>query len=115
MPDELCLIRAMAEKCSDVILKWHLPGLSHPASLQPKHLLWMCASILKHSNEWPLTKLHRWIGFVQGAMIANRMIDLKEAKGLFDDAKMAFGASTEDLLDHLNPDVQFEIDIGGES
>ena len=49
-----------------------------------------CATqIEEHAEDGPATKLHRWIGFVQGAMLANRMLDLDGLKAMFDDAKAA--------------------------
>jgi len=47
-------------------------------------------------------------------MPANRMLDLNAAKGMFDQAKNAHGAISEDLLDHLDPGSCFEFEIGGE-
>ena len=46
-------------------------------------------------------------------LIANRVIDLAEAKRMFDRAKVAYPESDEDLLDHLDPTSGFELDIGG--
>lgn len=108
------LIAAMAEQCRDMILEWDKPGLDLPPSLQPDHLQRMCDEIVQHARHWPATKLHRWIGFVQGAMIANRIIDLNGAKAMFDKAKNAYGDVGENLVDHLNPDNPFELDIGGQ-
>ena len=70
--------------------------------------------IEKHAEVGPATKLHRWIGFVQAAMLANRMLDLDVLKAMFDDAKRAHGETNEDLADHLDPTSSFEFDIGGE-
>ena len=109
------LITAMAERCRDTILGWHGPQRDLPTALQPAHLQWMCNEIEDHADEWPVTKLHRWVGFVQCAMLANRMLDLKGAKALFKEAKVAFGEISEDLLDHLDPTSSFELDIGGEA
>ncbi len=114
MFDEAPLIAAMAEQCRDMIVTWDKPGLDQPMPLQPKHLKWMCDRIAKHANDWPATKVHRWIGFVQGAMIANRIISLDEAKTMFDKAKNAYGDTSEDLVDHLNPDGFSGLDIGGQ-
>ena len=33
--------------------------------------MWMCNKIEEHSETGPATKLHRWIGFVQGALLAH--------------------------------------------
>ena len=109
------LVVAMAEQCRGLIREWDTPDLGLPKVLQPKHLLWMCEQIEEHAEERPATKLHRWIGFVQGAMLANRMLDLDGAKAMFDKAKVAHGEISEDLLDHLDPTNSFEVDIGGEN
>lgn len=58
--------------------------------------------------------LHRWIGFVQCGMLAQRMIDLEGAKAMFDKSKIAHGELSEDLVDHLDPTSSFEVDIGGQ-
>jgi hypothetical protein len=108
------LIKAMAEECRGLILEWNKPDLDLPEALQPRHLERMCDRIEKHADDWSTAKLHRWIGFVQCAMMANRMLDLSGIKAMFDKAKNAYGESSEDLLDHLDPEKSFEFDIGGE-
>ena len=114
MDNSSLFITAMADKCKGAILKWHKPELDLPTPIQPKHLEWMCDNIDKHAEDWPATKLHRWIGFVQCAMLANRMLDLDGVKAMFAEAKVAHGETSEDLLDHLDPKSLFEVDIGGE-
>ena len=106
---------SMAEKCRRLIPEWDTPDLSLPKALQPRHLLWMCDKIEEHAEDGPATKLHRWIGFVQCAMLAHRMLDLDGAIAMFNEAKVAYGETSEDLLDHLDPTSSFELDIGGES
>jgi hypothetical protein len=72
----------------------------------------MCDTIEDHANDWPATRLHRWIGFIQGGMIANHILDLDGAKAMFDQVKIAYGGGSEDedLIDHL----AVEMDIGGQ-
>jgi hypothetical protein len=111
------LVVAMAEQCRSLIQQWDKPAPSLPKALQPKHLLWMCDQIDKHAECGPATKLHRWIGFVQAAMLANRMLDLDGLKAMFDEVKRAYGESSEDLadlVDHLDPTSAFKLDIGGQ-
>jgi len=108
------LIRAMAEECRGLILEWNGPDLDLPEALQPKSLERMCDRIEKHAEDWSTAKLHRWIGFVQCAMMANRILDLDGIKAMFDKTKNAYGEASEDLLDHLDPKDYFEFDIGGE-
>jgi hypothetical protein len=109
------LIVAMAQQCRDLILAWDTPDTGLPKALQPKHLLWMCKKIDEHAEEGPATKLHRWIGFVQCAMMAHGMLDFEGAKAMFDKAKIAHGETGEDMIDHLDPQSSFKFDIGGES
>ena len=110
------LIVAMAEQCRAVIQQSGNNEVDLPSAVRPQHLLWMCDRIQQHAEHWPATKLHRWIGFIQGGMIANRMLDLHGAKSMFDQAKNAYGnqCEDEDLTDHLDPDSSFEFDLGGQ-
>jgi hypothetical protein len=114
MDNTSLLITAMAEQCRATVMAWNGPEVELPVALHPRHLEWMCDRIRSHAEDWPLTKLHRWIGFVQCAMIANRMLDLDRAKLMFNTAKVAHGEIGDDLLDHLDPASSFELDIGGE-
>jgi hypothetical protein len=114
MENTSLLVAAMAAQCRELLLREQKPELGLPASLQPKHLAWMCTTIEQHADDWPITKLHRWIGFVQAGLMANQMLDLPEAKAMFDEVKVAYGQISEDLLDHLDPANSFELDIGGE-
>ena len=117
MDNTSLLIVAMAEECRRVIQEWDKSAPDLPKALQPKHLLWMCNKIEEHAEDGPVTKLNRWIGFVQGAMLANRMLDLDGLKAMFDKAKRDHGETSEDLedlTDHLDPTSSFEFDIGGQ-
>jgi len=89
--------------------------LSLPKALQCKHLLWMCRNIEKYAEEWSESKLHRWIGFVQCGIMANRILDLEGVKRMFDHAKIAHGSGQDDdLIDHLSVDSSFELELGGQ-
>jgi hypothetical protein len=108
------LIIAMADQCRAIIRERNEPAPNLPKPLQPKHLERMCDCLERHAEDWSATRLHRWIGFVQCAMMANRMLDLDGARAMFDKAKVAHGEMSEDLLDHLDPTSSFELDLGGE-
>ncbi len=110
------LMTAMIEECREVILG-HVDDAtdcSQPPSLRAAHLSRMCDRLLAHLEDWPPVKLHRWIGFIQCALIANRMLDLAGVKSMFDHAKNAFGEPASELLDHLDPDNAFELELGGQ-
>ncbi len=111
------LMVAMAERCLNIIQnKPKDARFGLPRSLCPDHLRWMCNQIVEHAEDWPDTKLHRWIGFVQAGMIANLMLDLDGAKAMFNKIKEEFGTITkdQDLIDHLDPATSFEFEIGGQ-
>jgi hypothetical protein len=111
------LVVAMAERCLNIIQnKPEDVRFGLPESLRPDHLRRMCNLIVAHAADWPDTKLHRWIGFVQAGMIANLMLDLNGAKAMFNKVKEEFGSITkdQDLIDHLDPTTSFEMEIGGQ-
>jgi hypothetical protein len=116
MDNASLLVVAMAEQCSALIEKSQKDDSDLPQAIRPSHLLWMCERIRTHAEQWPATKLHRWIGFVQCGMLANDILDFDGAKSMFDEAKYAYGGSGEDddLIDHLDPDASFKLDIGGQ-
>ena len=114
MENNRLLVTAMSNQCREILSGWQKLDLGLPSPLQPKHLAWMCDRIEQHAEDWPITKLHRWIGFVQAGMMANQMFDLSEVKVMFDKLKVAYGEPGDDLSDHLDPASSFELDLGGE-
>lgn len=116
MNDANLLVVAMAEQCKAIIQKTTLADVDLPEPLHPHHLIWMCERIENQVEDWPATKLHRWIGFVQSGMMANGMLNFQQTKAMFDEAKNAYGGGSDDddLIDHLNSDCSFKLDIGGE-
>ena len=113
MDNSNLLVVAMGEECRQIIEQWEQQETDLPESMQRPHLLRMCQRIEQRADDWPATRLHRWIGYIQCALIANGVIDLAEAKRMFDRAKIAYPESDEDLVDHLDPTSGFELDIGG--
>ena len=116
MVDTRLLVAAMAAQCRDVIHEAHEDQTALPKELHPKHVFWMCNQITEHSQEWPAVKLHRWLGFVQCALLAHRMLTLEQVKRMFADVKKSHGYSSEDedLVDHLDPSSSFLFEIGGQ-
>lgn len=109
-------IMAMAQECRALIEASDSADVHLPPALRRRHLLWMCRRIETQAENWPGTRLHRWIGFIQGGMLANGMLTWESAKSMFDAVKRAYGASgaDEELLDHLDPAIDFELDLGGQ-
>lgn len=117
MDNSYLLITAMAAKCQRLILEHASTTVELPKAMQPRHLIWMCHQIEHHSQDQPSTRSHRWIGFIQCAMLAQDILDLDGLKAMFDEAKRDHGETAEDLedlTDHLDPSSSFEFEIGGE-
>lgn len=117
MANSHLLIIAMARQCKQLIRQREASDSSLPLPLQPEHLEWMCSQVAAHAETGPATKLHRWLGFVQSAMLAHRMLDLDGLKAMFDEVKRSHREASEDLedlVDHLDPANSFEFDIGGQ-
>ena len=109
------LATAMAERCRAAIeAAGEEQHLELPDALRASHLRWMCLQIESHVEHWHLVRIHRWIGFIQAGMLANGMLSLSEAKTMFDEAKVAYGKDSDDLVDHLNLGKVFSLEIGGE-
>jgi hypothetical protein len=114
MNDEQLLICEMAAECERLISDSDFGDASLPDALQRRHIRLMCANVKEHAHDWPSSKLHRWIGFIQGALLANGLLELDGLKSMFDKVKIAYGGLDDDLIDHLNPDSPYELDIGGQ-
>jgi hypothetical protein len=111
------LIAAMAGQCADTIRGSHELVSTLPDALQSRHLLWMCDKIQRNPAGFPDTKLHRWLGFIQAAILANRMLELDDVKAMFNKIKRSFhlnDGDDQDLMDHLNLDNSFTFEIGGQ-
>ena len=111
MDNASLLTVAMAERCSHLLLDSGSGNRQLPRCLQHDHLLWMCAKIESHAGDWPATKLHRWIGFLQGAMIAHGILDLDRAKAMFNKDKVAHPSADNDMSDHLDVDHKVVVDV----
>ena len=116
MEDAKLLVAAMSEQCIALILKSEPIDVELPEVLQPPHLLWMCDQIANNAEDWPEPKLHRWLGFIQSAMLASQMLTFEELRVMCEDMKNTYVAQSDDqdLIDHLDPHNSFRMDLGGE-
>lgn len=101
----------LARQCADKIRARGAPMYTDST----KHLLKMCSEIEKRAENWPSTKMHRWIGFIQGTMVAMEITTIEEESDTVRKAKTMFSEDDNGLIDHNNPDHHFEFEIGGES
>lgn len=51
-----------------------------PPHGDPEHLEWMLDQIVENYNTWPIDKSSRWLGFVQGMMVAQSWITVEEER-----------------------------------
>lgn len=56
-----------------------------------RHLIWMCEQVVEHTGyvprEWSITKLHRWIGYIQGVMTARGFTTVERERQEYKDLK----------------------------
>lgn len=116
MDDNRLIVAAMAARCQEAIRSSNEEEKGLPKALHPRHLLWMCDQIQKHAQDASVTRLHRWLGFVQAGILANRMLGLEQIKAMFDELKKSHSPSNEDqdLIDHLAVDSSFRMELGGQ-
>jgi hypothetical protein len=61
------LTTAMIDKCEEMIqksLREEPTGRGLATSIRPAHLLCMCDALKSDGSSWPVSKVHRWIGFI---------------------------------------------------
>lgn len=51
-----------------------------PEGCSQKHLLWMCSTAIEHASTWPVDKLSRWLGFVQGVLTVQGILTVGEER-----------------------------------
>lgn len=44
------------------------------------HLIWMCETARTNLGSWPIDKVSRWLGYVQGCLTFVRLIDVGEER-----------------------------------
>ena len=67
----------MAHRYLDLIDPTQPDPFRHDPTMSHEHLRWMCWKIVVHDGEdWPKDKVGRWLGFVQGILAAQGLIDV---------------------------------------
>lgn len=49
---------------------------------EPKHLLGMCEQVVANAETWPATKAHRWVGYIQGVLVALGLTTVDHQKSI---------------------------------
>lgn len=60
---------AYAQHLLDKLEKAATDDYTIETTISVVHLKWMCQQIIERVNEMSATKLHRWIGYIQGVMV----------------------------------------------
>lgn len=47
-----------------------------------EHLLWMCSAAIDHAGAWPVDKLSRWLGFIQGVLTVRGILSVADERAL---------------------------------
>ncbi|AMO44266.1 hypothetical protein vBRpoSV10_213 [Ruegeria phage vB_RpoS-V10] len=66
----------LARRYIAVIAERHPDPFKGNKQMDHAHLTWMCEVIMNHHDLWPADKVGRWIGFVQGVLAAQGLIDI---------------------------------------
>jgi hypothetical protein len=57
-----------------------------------RHLMWMCEQVIEHTGyvpkEWSITKLNRWIGYIQGVMTARGFTTVERERAEYKELKV---------------------------
>jgi hypothetical protein len=61
-----------------------------PQGTDIEHLIWMCNEIYDNASDWPIAKLHRWVGYVQGCMVMRGISTLEMEKETVREHKKRF-------------------------
>lgn len=84
----------------NVIYDW--PQIND-AETSAEHLLWMCSTAIENIEAWPIDKLSRWLGFVQGVLSTGRYISVETERNfsrpLFHEAYREAGAVIPETKD----------------
>ena len=105
-------LRTMVERCRTAIAASATSREVQP--VPPAHLTWMCDQLDENVDQWSAVKVARWIGFLQCALIADRILDARHVGVIFADARGGLHDARRDLLDRLAAEEPFEFDLGGE-
>jgi hypothetical protein len=49
---------------------------SGPEGTNKEHLIWMANESINHITEWPIDKLNRWLGFIQGVLAMQGLVSI---------------------------------------
>lgn len=93
-------------RCAQRLAKAEEAGERDPpdvaAGTSLRHLRWLCDTAIENSPRWPLDKVARWLGFVQGVMSVRGLLDVNEerdySRPLFRNAYEREGLALPDVL-----------------
>lgn len=76
LPLRVALQRTLKGLISDLNdHKLNAQAVAHADVTSIDHLRWMANHSLSHLLEWPVDKISRWIGYIQGVMTASNIMD----------------------------------------
>lgn len=64
----------------DGVLRSVKPSGKAVAGCDVEHLQWMCRTMQDEGRTWPVDKLSRWLGFVQGVLVMQGVITVDEER-----------------------------------
>jgi hypothetical protein len=67
---------AMLVRCAEAARRTATTGVEAEGT-SPAHLAWMCDTAADRCRDWPLDKLSRWLGFVQGVLASRGTLSVE--------------------------------------
>lgn len=73
---ETKVAKIMFERYQNVISDNAEQFIGLPSKCRAPHLLRLCDEVIKHGDQYPFDKLCRWMGFIQGILAIQGLIDV---------------------------------------
>lgn len=101
-----------ARHCRERIVAWKLD--TNVTDLLVDKTLSMCHDIERHTEEWPIVRVHRWLGFIFGVLAAREILSREKQSAMMRALFISYPESGDDALrDDQDPGHPFCVDIGG--
>lgn len=101
-----------ARHCRERIVAWKLD--TNVTDSLVDRAVSMCHDIEQYSEEWPIVRVHRWLGFVLGVLAARDVLPREKQNAMMQALFIGYPASSDDALkDHHDPEHPFCMAIGG--
>lgn len=61
-------------------MSWLAAKAQSPSGVGMPHALWMIDQLWVNHKDWPVTKVHRWFGYLQCLLVISNIYTLEEIR-----------------------------------